>query len=157
MTMAIDMLLSAARLRRELGEELFTALVSSNNTAAVRELAEKLVKAALPTEMTVGGRSYDILGILEGEEKSVLGHTMVGRAKEKRAHNGRKERGHLLKHQTEIPAALRGKVVFVFTDDRHPADLEYVYCVCWDGGRWVESWGWLGIHWGDHVRVLRRK
>lgn len=157
MAMAIDMLLSAAHLRREIGEELFTALVSSDNTAAVRELAEKLVKAALPTEMTVGGRSYDILGILEGDEESVLGHTMVERAKEKKAHNGKEEREHLLKHQAEIPPALRGKVTFVFTDDWLPGYPEFVYFVCWDDGRWVEDWNWLGYHWYDHGRVLRRK
>ena len=42
--MAIDTLLSAAHLRRELGEDLFAVLVSSDNTAVVRKLAEERMK-----------------------------------------------------------------------------------------------------------------
>lgn len=37
MTMAIDTLRSAAHLQRELGDELFSALISSDNTAAVKK------------------------------------------------------------------------------------------------------------------------
>ncbi|MBI2037376.1 MAG: hypothetical protein HYT15_00365 [Candidatus Magasanikbacteria bacterium] len=156
--MAIDFLLSAAHLKRELGEELFEALVSSNNTAAVRKFAEELVKLGPPTEMTLGDRAYDILGILKGDEKSVIGHTMVSRAKEQNAHNGKEEREHVLKYQDQIPAALRGKVVLVFTDDRHPDDPEGVYCVGWDGKRWVKDWRWLDFDdWRGRYRVLRRK
>lgn len=264
----IDTLLSAAHLRRELGEELFEAIVSSDNTAAVRKLAKELVNASLPTEMTlggvtyeilsflkgydgrvdgdtmveqakqmqahlgeydcrhllkhqaeipaalrgkvvfvftdwyfvggpgyvsnigwsgeswilgcgypgpdcdrryrvlrrklhtemtIGGRTYDILSFLREDEESVLGLTMVGRAQKMNAHQGKEEREHLLKHQHEIPAALRGKVVFVFTDDRRPDSSVQVYCVCWGGGRWVEGWCSLTGSWDGLNRVLRRK
>lgn len=156
--MAIDTLLSAAHLRRELGEELFEALVSSDNTAEVRGLAVKLLaKKGLPIEMTLDGVAYDILGFLRGDEKSVIGHTMVDRAKEMNAHNGKEERERLLKHQDEIPAILRGKVVFVFTDERHPDSPEGVCYVYWGGDRWVKYWGWLDDRWYDFYRVLRRK
>lgn len=145
--MAIDTLLSAAHLRRELGEDLFAALVSSDNTAAVRKLAEELIVAGLPTEMTIGGRAYDILSFLRGDEKSVPGNTMVERAKEMKANQGKEEREHLLKHQGDIPAALRGEIVFVFTDDRHPGNPEDVYYVYWGGDRWVTDWDWLDGGW----------
>jgi len=39
----------------------------------------------LPTEMTIAGRTYEILGFLRGDEKSVVGHTIVERAKEMKA------------------------------------------------------------------------
>lgn len=155
--MAIDTLLSAAHLRREIGEELFMALVSSDNTAAVKKFVEGLIKSALPTTMTLGGRTYEILSFLEGDEKKVNGYTMVERAKKMNAHQDKKERKHLLANQGDIPAALRGKVVFVFTDDRHPGSPESVCCVYWDDDRWVEDWFWLDDDGNGYGRVLRRK
>lgn len=107
--------------------------------------------------MTVGGRTYDILGFLRGDERSVVGSTMVSRAKEMSAHLGKEDREHILAHQAEIPVGLRGKVAFVFTDDRHPVGSEGVYYVCWNGDRWVEGWGWLAFGWDGRDRVLRRK
>ncbi len=153
----MDTLHSAAHLQREIGDELFAALINSDNTAAVREFAATLIKSILPTTMTLGGVTYDILSFLRGDEKSVVGQNMVERAKEMQAHLGKEDREHVLAHQDEIPIALRGKVVFVFTDDRHPAYPERVYYVYWDGGRWVEDWSWLGREWIDVHRVLRRK
>ncbi|MBI5729092.1 MAG: hypothetical protein HY983_02540 [Candidatus Magasanikbacteria bacterium] len=153
----MDTLRSTAHLQRELGDELFATLISSDNTAAVKQFAEELLKSGLPTAMTIGGRAYDILGFLQEDEQSVKGDVMVGRAKELKAHQGKEEREHLLKHQGDIPAALRGKVAFVFTDDRRPGDPELVYCVCWGVDRWVECWGWLGLDWCGNYRVLRRK
>jgi hypothetical protein len=153
----MDTLRSAAHLQRELGDELFAALVSSDNTKAVRELAEKLVQANLPTEITVHGRTYDILFFFKRDEKSVVGRTMVERAKEMNAHLGKDDREHIVKYQDEIPASLRGHVVFVFTDDRHPNNPEDVFCVVWSGGLWVESLLWIDKAWFDFCRVLRRK
>ena len=108
--------------------------------------------------MTVGDRTYDILGFLRGDEESVVGHTMVDRSKETNANLGKEDGEHILKHQDEIPVALRGKVVFVFPDWRHPDDPEFAFYVYWGGDRWVQVWGWLGR--GDcdgHDRLLRRK
>ncbi|MBU1615803.1 hypothetical protein KJ693_10930 [bacterium] len=111
----------------------------------------------LPTEMTIADRIYDILGFLRGDEKSVVGHTMVERAKEMNANLGDDDGQHLLDHQSEIPVALRDKVVFVFTGWRRPDDSEHVYCVYWDDDRWVVHWRWLGRDFYERFRVLRRK
>jgi hypothetical protein len=153
----MDTLRSAAHLQRELGDELFTALVSSDNTGAVRELAEKLFQANLPAEITVHGRTYAVLSCFKKDEKSVVGRTMVERAKEMNTHLGKDDRKHILKYQDEIPALLRSHVAFVFTDDRDPDNPENVLYVCWSGGCWVEGWLWLDGNWYDFCRVLRRK
>ena len=153
----MDTLRSVSHLQRELGDDLFNALVSSDNTEAVRQFVGGLVKDTLPTEMTVSGRTYEILGFLQGDEKSVVGHTMVTRAKEMQAHLGKDDGQHLLDHQEEIPEILRGKVVFVFTDWRNPALSGHVAYVIWRGGRWVRLWVWLAYGRLGNARVLRRK
>ena len=111
----------------------------------------------LPVEMTIGDRTYEILGFLRGDEKSVSGSVMVERAKEMQANLGQDDGQYLLDHQKEIPEALRGKVVFVFPDWRHPVDPVRVACVSWNGIRWVQDWHWLGHDFHDDARVLRRK
>jgi len=154
----MDILHSIAHLQREIGDERFNALISSNNTEAVRQFAQGLIEKALPKEMIVGGRAYEILGFLREGEKSIVGHTMVERAKEMNANLGEDDGQHLLNHQGGIPVALRGKAVFVFPGWRHPDDPESACCVCWDGGRWVRLWGWLDDgYWGGCDRLLRRK
>lgn len=153
----MDFLRTVAHLQRELGDERFAALIDPANTARVREFAQQLIDEAIPTEMTIGGVTYDILSFHEGEEKLVVGHTMVERAKTLNAHQGKSEWEWLLANQANIPVALRGKVVFVFTDDRHPDFSAYIYCVYWNGGRWVGVWFWLGSAWDRICRVLRRK
>ena len=153
----MDTLRSTARLQREIGDILFDALVSSDNTDAVREFAKTLVKDAMPTSFTVGNRTYDMLSFLRGNEKSVVGHTMVERAKEMVANLGQDDGQYLLDNQQDIPVALRGKVMFVFTDWRHPDVSSYVYYVYWGDGRWVRDWYWLDGGWDDNDRVLRRK
>jgi len=146
-----------AHLWEQLGEERFNALISSDNTGKVKEFCDILVKDALPTTVTVGDRTYEIPSFLRGDEKSVVGHTMVERAKEMSAHLGADDGQYLLDHQQDIPVALRGKVAFVFTDWRHPVDSDDVCYVCWDGDQWVRSWDWLDDGWGGDDRVLRRK
>ncbi len=154
----MDTLRSVAHLQKELGDDLFNAVVSSDNTAVVREFAKTLANV-LPTTMTLGGRVYDLLGFLRGDEKSVRSTTMVERVKEMNANLGQDDGQHLLDHQDEIPVVLRGKVVFVFTDWRHPGVSEHVACVVWGGDsrRWVQDWNWLVYGWGGNGRVLRRK
>jgi hypothetical protein len=148
---------AVAHLEEQLGEAGWRALIDSANTGKVKEFCNALVASGLPTTMTVGGRTYDILSFLRGDEKSVLGNTMVKRAKEMTAHLGQDDREHILAHQDEIPAALRGRVVFVFTDDRHPDNPEYVYYVVWDDDCWVPGWGWLARDWHGYYRVFRRQ
>lgn len=158
-TMAIDTLLSAAHLRRELGEELFAALVSRDNIEVVRKFVETLTKVDLYTEMIVGGRSYDILGFLEGDEKFTYGFALIERAKQKNANSGKEEREHLLKHQYEIPFALRGKITFVFTEERRSdGTAPYVCVVYWNTRRWCKKWRPLNSDYFDgSFRVLHRK
>lgn len=154
----MDTLRSVAHLQREIGDDLFNMLISSDNTDAVRRFAEKLVEDAMPpTSFTVGDRTYDMLSFLRGDEKLVVGHTMVERVKEMGANLGNDDGQYLLDNQQDIPVALRGKVVFVFADWRHPGGSESVYCVFWGGGRWVRRWRWLDDDWYDYDWVLRRK
>ena len=151
------MLRELAHLQEQLGDERFAALIYSGNTGKVKDFCDQLLKDTLPTTMTVGGRTYDILGFLEKGETSVVGSTMVERAKKMSAHLGEDDGQHILNHQGDIPAALRGKVVFVFTDWRHPGDSENVACIHWNGVRWVRDWRMLDGVWGGGGRVLRRK
>ncbi len=146
-----------AHLAEQLGGERFAALIDSGNTGKVREFCDGLVKDAIPTAITIGERTYDILGFLEEDETSVIGTTMVERAKKMSANLGEDDGRYFLDHQDDIPAALRGKVVFVFTDWRHPVNPGFVACVRWLGDRWVQNWGWLGLVWYGNDRVPRRK
>lgn len=155
--MTMDTLRSTAHLQREIGDELFAALVNSDNTATVRKFAETLVQSALPTEMVIAGRTYEVLSFLKGDEESVVGHTMVERAKEMKANLGKEDCDHLLAHQDEIPAILRGKVVFVFSGMRDPGVSQRVAYLYWGVGGWDQYWDWLGGGWYGRGRLLRRK
>jgi hypothetical protein len=149
-----------AHLWEQLGEDRFNTLISSDNTGKVKEFCDGLLKSAIPTElMNIGpeNRNYDILGFLRDGEDHVVGHTMVERAKAMNANLGEDDGQYLLDNQQDIPVALRGKVVFVFTDWCHPDDSDFVYYVYWSGDQWVRDWNWLGLHWDDLARVLRRK
>ena len=117
--------------------------------------AEEFIKQLLPDTMTVGGRTCKIISYLQKKKKHVNGNTMANRTKELKANLGKKECRHILKHQGDIPAQLREKVFFVFTDWRHPVYSEEIACVCWDGGCWVRLWRWIGRDWNGDDRVLR--
>jgi len=150
----MDTLRSASHLQRELGDDLFNALVSSDNTEAVRRFASGLV---LPTEMTVGGRTYDILNFLWGDEPSCSGDTMVERAIDLQAHLGKDDARNLREHEEEIPKVLQGKVTFVFTDYKDPDILGDVACFRWNGRHWLLVWTPLELNFPKDYRVLRRK
>jgi hypothetical protein len=118
------------------------------------------ILSTLPTEMTIAGRTYEILSFLKEGEKSVYGGVMVERAKEMNAHLGQEDCEFLLAHQNEIPPALRGEIEFVFPDlrGRDPAeDREFVACLGSDDGGWYQGQPWLAGVWDDRVRLLRRK
>lgn len=146
-----------AHLLEQLGDERFTALIDSGNTRKVKGFCDELIKSSIPTTMNIGGRTYDILGFHKEGDTHVKGKVMVGRAKDMSANLGKDDGQHLLDHQYEIPVALRGKAVFVFTDWRHPDDSERVYYVYWNDDRWFMDYGWLGRDFGEDYRVLRRK
>lgn len=158
----MDTLRSAAHLLRELGEDLFNALISSDNTGKVREFAKTLLKqtgapSILPTEMIVGGVTFEILSFLKEGEDSVTGKTMVNRSKEMNASLGEEDCQHIIEHQSDIPVELRDGVAFVFTDWRHLGAPEDVAYVDWRCDRWVRNWGLLDEGWKGLDRVLRRK
>jgi len=135
-------------------------LVGKYNTTADTNAPDQRAKEKkeLPTDMHIGNRVFsEPLNFLTGNETSVVGHIMVKRAVEMDANLGEDDGQYLLDHQDDIPKELRGKVVFVFTDWRHPDASDGDYYVFWRGGRWVRYWGWLDGHWGGSNRVLRRK
>lgn len=115
-------------------------------------------QATLPTEMTIGGRTYEILGLYkEEDEGAVSGPMMTNRAREMNAHLGQDDGQHILDHQGEILTTLRRKVVFVFTDWRDPVYPGRVACVACDCHHWVRRWRWLDDGFDGRARVLRRK
>jgi hypothetical protein len=125
-------------------------------------LAKVLRDALIPFEekpdetprMTVGGRTYEILSFLQGEER-VRGNIMVARAKDMNAHLGEDDGEYILAHQEDIPSSLRGKITFVFTDWQHLYGRLGV--VGWSGDRWVLGTFSQGDFWTYPARVLRRK
>ncbi|MDP2631915.1 MAG: hypothetical protein Q8P30_04095 [Candidatus Uhrbacteria bacterium] len=148
-----------AHLLDQLGDERFAALIDSANTGKVKELCDALVRntPSLPTEMTINGRTYDILGFLREDETSVLNHEMITRAKNMNAHLGEDDCEYLLDNQQDIPVSLRRKVVFVFTYWRGSGDSEDVCYVFWDHVVWFRSWDRGFSIWSGDYRVLRRK
>ena len=120
------------------------------------DLAKVLRKALMPVRFTAGGRTYEVLTFLRGEN-SVLGHTMVERAKKMNAHQGADEREHLCANHREIPRKLRDNVAFVFTDDMS-AHFEHISYLEWleDAVCWSTYWRALNSSWDGRFRLLRR-
>jgi len=148
---------AVAHLLEQLGDERFAVLIDSTNTGKVKELCDALVESALPTEMTIEGRTYDILSFLREGETSVVRHEVVTRAKGMSAHLGQDDGEHILRHQGQIPAILRDRAVFFFTGWSHPSDSRSIYYLCWNGECWVLDWLWLGTQLAHNDRFLRRK
>ena len=146
-----------AHLQKQSGEDRSNGMKSSNNRGMVSDPCDQLLMDAMPTSMTVGDRTYNMLGLLRGDETSVVWHTMVERVKEMNAHLGNDDGQYLLDNQQDIPVALCGKVVFVFTDWHHPDYPMSVGCVFWCDDRWVRDWGWSDRNFDGRDRVLRRK
>lgn len=154
----MDTLLSAAHLRREIGEALFNALMSSDHTGKVREFAEKLL---VPTEIIIGGRTYEVLSFFKEGEVGVDGNVMAIRVKGLEALLASEEIEHILKHQADIPNGIRSGVTFVLSIQ----DTAYlsrdvpitVGCLSWlkSDACWNLHWRGLAGKWSRHSRVLR--
>ena len=89
-------------------------------------------------------------------ESSVIGHTMLERAKEMGDCAGQLHVERMLEHQDKIPVKWRNYVL-VFTGTvwrRSHGDL-YVPCLCWYDGEWRLGWGWLDCRWGGGCRLVR--
>lgn len=113
----------------------------------------------LPTQMTIGPtddrRTYDILPVVHEGEGSISGRIVVDHSKDMRASSTAEHGEFIYNHQSDIPAALCGKVKFVFTDWR---DHEGIV-VCLSGhvsGWWLRDWIFLKRStWGSHDRFVR--
>jgi hypothetical protein len=153
----MDELTLAAHLKEEIGTEAFKAIISPDNIEAVSQFAKNLVLKTLPKEMTIGGRTYEIIDLLKENETSINGYTMVERAEKTNANLGEEDGMHILKYQNEIPDSLRKEVTFVFPDWRKPDIFQAVF-VGFFGKKWKEnSHGLHAIDWDKTCRMLRRK
>lgn len=111
----------------------------------------------LPTTMTIGDRTYEILEILREGEKSIVGYEIDRRAKGMNACLGQDDGQYLLDHRQDIPESLKRKVYFVFTCWHPPYRSDSVYWVGWDGCCWLEHESWFGSNrFFAGLRVLRR-
>lgn len=119
-------------------------------------MAKVLSIDGLPTEVTLGGHTYEVLPCHQPGEKYVKEYVMLARANNMGARHGREECNHLLQNQAEIPAALCG-VMFVFTGDYVPGYPERVYYVAWVGSGWARVYIFGDDRRVDRCRVLRRK
>jgi hypothetical protein len=134
--------------------------LASVKESAFKPFCEALAKpqSVVPPEsitITLSGRTYELLSFFKGNEKS--GDVMVAHAEKMNANLGEEDAEWFLKHQAEIPVALRQGVIIVFTGWREPGGPGRVARVDWNGGRWVQSWCWLGWNWDSKSRLPRRK
>lgn len=107
-------------------------------------------------QLTIGGRTYELVPYLKEGESSVTGDTMVERAQEFNANLGEEDGRFILKHQTEIPEEFRGKFYLVFTAWRIPSNPQSVACLYWVGYRWCQFWDGLEVDWDEGDRLVRR-
>ena len=119
---------------------------------------------ALPTEMTIAGRNYGIIGFLKDDESLILYSRMVARLKSTGATLGEEDGQHILDHQREIPQVLRGKIIFVFTgwrlDDPPfiPKD-SIIALIMWSerDDSWVRRGASIDIKWDSDFGALFHK
>ena len=153
-----ETLMWAGRNGEELSVRLHTALTPDIQPQPKPETqaAEPASTPELPTEFTAGGQTYTVLSFLEDGETSVKGDIMLERGQRLEASMGEEDGEHLLEHQSDIPAELRGKVVFVFPEWRDPDYPEDVTGLDWYGDRWIRCWSWRDGDWHDYDRLVRR-
>jgi hypothetical protein len=147
----MDTLRSVAHLQREIGDDLFAVIASSDNTRAVRALALLVAIGGsgehLLGSLMIGGEPYRFNLIDRGDSRLIMVppadfSDAAHQAREACERSGK----HLLNHQAEIPAVFRGKVAFVLPG-WHSYGIEAgvppnVACIVWDGdlSRWMLGW-----------------
>ena len=124
------------------------------------------LKSAVPTIMTLGNRTYEILGYLRGHEESVTGETMAKLAKKMNANLGKEECLYVWKHRHEIPAEMwvtgkQGRIVLLFPAwqyrGRHEGPVACIYYFSSENC-FYRSWahGWCDQVFCGNGRLLRR-
>lgn len=111
----------------------------------------------LPTEFTLGDRTYELVPFLKEGESYIRGNTVVGRAKKLNANLGQDDSQFILEHQDEIPRELQGKFYLVFAGLRDPSDPESVAYLDWNGCSWYLRWSWFVSLWDEYVLLVRRR
>ena len=131
-------------------------LRNDNTNNSGEELIEG--SSSIPTKMTVGDRTYDILSVAE-KSQTPVGHSVIKQIKKMNAHLGKEDAQYLLRHQLDIPTVLQGKVNFIFTDYRFDGDFNDVCCVTWNSHhqKWIYFRFSLNHLWVYPDKVLRRK
>ena len=97
---------------------------------------------------------------LREDESSVIGHTMLERAKEdaeeKGARTGQLHAERMLEQQDKIPAEWQNfYLVFTGTVWRNSDGRIYVPFLYWNDGRWRLRWRYLGTYWSVNNRLVR--
>ncbi len=111
---------------------------------------------AIPTTMTVGGRTYNILDSLNDFHLPEVRQGVVYESMKIGAYLGQGHGENLLQHQQDIPAVLRGKVSFVlFAWQRLTSSATYVACIFWNIDKWVHFFFRLDAgEWTGDYRLL---
>lgn len=162
--------LAVLELLRQLGDKRSALLVDPSNTKKVKEFCDILAQDALPTTLTIDGRTYDIISFHKGDEESVDSRTMIKRAKKMKANLDYDDGRHWLEHQDEIPEVFRDKVKFIFTNWHGQYGREYISYILWDTEHLTDRWSdryvkrWIrlstppeGHNWNRKFRLLRRR
>ena len=144
-----------------LGEKRLAALMDPKNIGKIRRFCDK--RLMLPTEITLGGRTYEIVPLLDVQEDEIDQRTMLKRA---RGNSNLTEDDfeHVEEFMDEIPKVLRGEVVFIVipTQIKPSKKIIGVQIMEWNYGDENENgfWGTVGkiwTDWNDKACVLRKK
>lgn len=148
-----NLLTGSAHLMRELGQDLYEALINPKNTGKVRKLAEELYDADIPAEITVGGRTYELVHLPNGRGGAAKS------AKSVNANLGQEDGENFLANQKDIPSELWHRVTFLFTDWRHPESKDHYACLYYNEAqcKWSTSWRLVKEGWYFRCRGLHRK
>ncbi|MFH0857333.1 MAG: hypothetical protein V1848_01135 [Candidatus Magasanikbacteria bacterium] len=98
-----------------LGTEKFSVLVDPSHVRSVSDFCNGLVRASLPVEFTVNGRTYEVIRFVteEEEEGCITGEDMLERASSMETVNY-DDIEHLRRYASEIPEGFNDFVMFVF-------------------------------------------
>ena len=130
--------------------------MATDPTPQAQPVPAKPTASELPTKMTLGGVTFDLLSFMEqGDGDSINGNIMRERGVKLKANMSEEDGKFIYEHRDEIPVELRGKVYFVFPDWRYP--YGYATYLPWSGDQWVQRWGWLDDdYWNANDRLVRR-